>query len=117
MSNTAPPGLVVAEIPTAPQPQTFQISLSGTFYQLTIHWCDPAQCWVMDIADQNLNAILNGVPLVTGHDLLEQFAYLEIGPPGSFMEVQSDFDIDAVPTFASLGSTGHLYYVTPAPPA
>lgn len=34
--------------------------------------------WFMDIADDNENPILMGIPLVTGSNLLEQFAYLGI---------------------------------------
>jgi hypothetical protein len=46
--------------------------------------------------------------LVTGADLLEQFGYLDLG--GAFI-VQTDHDIDAVPTFANLGTAGRLYFV------
>jgi hypothetical protein len=94
------------------QPQTFKISLGGTFYQLTMHWCAPANCWILDIADQSGNKIVSGRPMVTGVDLLGQFRYLGIGGGGGML-VQSDNDPDLVPDFDSLGSTGHLFWVGP----
>lgn len=96
------------EIPLQNTPQTLAITLTGVQYRLTIHWCDPAQCWIIDIADTNSVPILSGVPMVTGADLLEQFAYLGIG--GELI-AQTDNDPTAVPTFTDLGNTGHLYFV------
>lgn len=100
------------EIPTAPQATTQSIVLNGTLYQLSLHWCDPAGCWVLDIADQNSNAIAAGLPLVTGADLLAQLEHLGIGSGGALI-VQSDNDPTLVPDFSSLGSTGHLFFVSP----
>lgn len=98
------------EIPLLPTPQTLSITLGGTSYNLLFYWCQPSQCWVMDIFDVGGNAILCGSPLITGADLLAQFAYLMFG--GELI-VQTDHDTDAVPTFTNLGSTGHLYFVAP----
>lgn len=98
------------DIPLSPTPQVFTIQLVNTFYQLTVQWNRAAQAWVLDIADVNGIPILSGVALVTGVNLLEQFAYLVLG--GQLI-VQTDHDTFAVPTYANLGSTGHLYYVVP----
>ena len=65
--------------------------------------------WFLDLADANNNAVLTGIPLVTGLDLLAQYAYLGIG---GMLVVQSDNDLSLVPDFNSLGVTGHLYFVT-----
>lgn len=89
--------------------QTLTIALDNITYTLTLRWNDVAQCWNLDISDANNNAILQNVPLVTGLDLLEQFAYL--GIDGQLV-VQTTNDADEVPTFASLGVTGNLYFVT-----
>lgn len=102
----------IYEIPTVPQSSTQTISLNGTLYQIALNWCAPAACWMMNIADQNGNAIVNGVPLVTGADLLAQFEYLGIGS-GIGMFVQSDNDPDEVPSYGSLGSTSHLFFIAP----
>jgi hypothetical protein len=100
------------EIPLASQPQRQTISLNGTQYVLTTHWCDPAQCWTLDIEDTVGNEILMGTPLVTGADLLAQFRYLGIGGGGSLI-VQSANSPDLVPSFQTLGDTGHLYFISP----
>jgi hypothetical protein len=97
------------EIPLVSVPQTLSISLANVVYNLTVKWNDAAECWVLDIADQNSNNILTGVPLVTGADLLAQYAYLGLG--GS-LYASTDHDLTAPPTFTNLGDTGHLYFVT-----
>lgn len=96
------------EIPTQPQNQQFTIMLSGLQYTLIVRWNKFSDAWSMDVLDVSGNDLLLGAPLVTGTDLLAQFAYLGIGGQ---MIVQSDGETDSVPTFESLGSTGHLYYV------
>lgn len=99
------------EIPTQPFAQRFSITLVGTSYVLRLTWCDPASCWILDILDTSGNLIKGGTPLITGADLLEQFAYLGIG---GRLVVQSDDDPTLVPSYSSLGSTGHLYFLVDA---
>lgn len=98
------------EIPLSPEPQRFTIQLSGTFYQLTVRWNIPASAWVLDIANEDGDPMIAGIPLVTGVNLLEQYAY--VGIPGE-LRVQTDTDKNAVPTYANLGTLGHLFYVLP----
>ena len=64
---------------------------------------------MLDIADINGAAILSGLPIITGTDLLEQFGYLNFG--GQLI-AQTDFAVDLPPTYENLGQTGHLYWVT-----
>lgn len=96
-------------IPTSSTPQQLSISLGGVKYTLTTKWNVPANCWVLDIADVNNNPIVSGICLVTGVDLLEQYGYLNFGGK---LYVQTDHDINAVPTLSNFGTTGHLYFVT-----
>ena len=97
-------------IPLQAQPQTFSITLSGVTYNLTVQYRNVAMGgWILDIADSNNNPIAQGIPLVTGANLLAQYAYL--GFVGALW-VQTQSDPDAVPTFANLGTDGQLYYVT-----
>lgn len=100
------------EIPTQPSPQKFTITLGGVDYRVTQKWNVYSNCWVLDFADSSGTSLLSGVPVVTGTDLLEQFEYMDIG--GQLI-IQTDHDTDAVPTFANLGSTGHVYFVVPTP--
>jgi hypothetical protein len=102
--------MAVFEVPLSPAAQTFSIALGGTTYQLTLVWRDAVEGgWFVDFADANGAAILSGVPLVTGVDLLDQYAHL--GFVGSLI-VQTDHDTDALPTFDNLGVRSHLYFVT-----
>lgn len=78
--------------------------------QLRLKWNVPANCWMLDILDSGGVPLLTGLAVVTGADLLDQFAYLGLG--GQIL-AQTDFDPDAVPTFDNLGTVGHLYFVTP----
>lgn len=97
------------EIPLSPNPQSFTISLSGTEYRLTVQWRDAEGAgWVVDIADTSGNPIIQGIPLVTGVNLLDQYAYLISG----VLWVQTTADPDAVPTFDNLGIGSHLYWYT-----
>lgn len=98
------------EIPLSPVPQRFSIQLGGVFYRLRLLWNRPANCWVLDVADQNDVPMVQGIPIITGADLLAQYGYLGFG--GQLI-AQTDSDPYAVPTAENLGTTGHLYFVTP----
>lgn len=100
------------QLPLQPFNQKFTVSLDGTVYQCRCVWNAANGAWSLDINDQNGNPIFNGIPLVTGSDLLGQVKYLMIGGVGGQMVAQSSFDPNQVPTFADLGSTGNLYFVT-----
>jgi hypothetical protein len=96
------------EVPLTAQAQTFSVAGSVNTYNLRVTWCGPSACWILDIYD-GLNApLVLGIPMVTGVDLLAQYEYLGIG---GALVVQTDSDPGAVPTYQSLGITGHLYYV------
>jgi hypothetical protein len=100
----------VTEIPLTPTPQTFGITLSGIAYRMKLIWREAGGAgWVLDIADGNGIAIVCGIPLVTGVDLLA--AYPDKGFGGQ-LRVLTDGGADAAPTFANLGVTSHLYWLT-----
>jgi hypothetical protein len=65
--------------------------------------------WVVDINDRFGAQLVNGIPLVTGCDLLSQYRHL--GFSGQ-LRVQTDDTPDDVPTFANLGEKSHLYWIT-----
>ncbi|MCY1536175.1 hypothetical protein D9M68_716190 [compost metagenome] len=75
-----------------------------------MQWRNAAESgWTLDIADANGNAIVNGIPLVTGCNLLEPYAHLGFA---GVLWVQTTADPDAVPSFESLGIGSHLYWWT-----
>lgn len=98
------------EIPLSPQSQVFNIVLSGTTYRLTFKWnTDPfGGGWFMDIANSSSVPLIQGIPLVTGADLLAQFEY--VGIAGQLI-VQTDHNTDAVPTYVNLGISSHVFYL------
>jgi hypothetical protein len=100
------------EVPLqAKTPQVFTIGMAGTTYTMHVHWCGPAQAWILDIYDAiGTTLLIGGMAMVTGVDLLKPYGYLDIG---GALVVQSDQDPDAAPTFENLGKTSHLYFVTP----
>lgn len=95
--------MTVSEIPLSATPQSFVVTLSGTTYKLTFTY---RRGWLMDIADVGGAPILQGCPLVQGHDLLEQYKYL--GIPGQMWVVSREDP----PAFDALGDTARLYYVS-----
>lgn len=98
------------KIPLSPQPQRIKVRLGAVTYQLTLKYANTVEGgWVMDIADENANPIINGIPLITGRNLLEP--YPQFGFAGR-MWVQTADDPDAVPTFDNLGVAANLYWVT-----
>ncbi|TJZ75577.1 phage baseplate plug family protein [Chitiniphilus eburneus] len=100
----------IYEIPLTPDPQRFTVTLSGVDYRMTVQYRDAVNGgWVLDIGDANDEPIVNGIPMVTGVNLLEQYGYL--GFTGGLW-VQTTDDPDAVPTFENLGIGAHVYWVT-----
>ena len=103
------------EIPLQAGNQTFQVTLGTVAYSLTVLWRDPSG-YFLDIADISGNPIVQGIPLVTGIDLLSQYAYLMIGGSvgaGTLTVVSDGQDPLASPTYDNLGTGSHLYW-TPA---
>lgn len=108
----------VFEIPLSGVNQTLAIVLNGVSYIIRLIFCqttDASACWLLDINDQNDKPIVCGIPLVTGADMLEQYAYLNFG---FILYCFTDGNLSANPTFSNLGTTSHLYIqYPPAPPA
>lgn len=107
-----------SEIPLSGTPQAFNIALpqSNTQplqvvqYRMVLQYrAAPLGGWVMDLYDGLGNPLLCGTPLVTGADLLAQFAYLGLG---GGIGIYSDGVPDAVPSFDNLGSGSHMIWVT-----
>ncbi len=97
------------KIPLSGENETFTVSLSGTEYQFTLRWNNAAQGgWMLDIDEPDDGGhIIDGIPLVTGCDLLARYRYK--GFVGSLV-VYAD-DSDAAPTEETLGDSCNLYYI------
>ena len=95
-------------IPLQSNNQTLSVYLGTVQYNLYVHWCAPANCWIVDISDANNNPLVGGIPLITGADLLAQYEYLGFDVA---LIVQTANDALAVPTYQNLGTSGNLYAV------
>jgi hypothetical protein len=102
----------IYKIPLTPVPQIFNIVLDGVHYTLNLHWNDAeisGKTWIIDILDADTREpILNGIPLVTGCNLLEQYGYLGFN---DVLEAYTDGSLEP-PSFDNLGSDGNLYFIT-----
>jgi len=99
------------EIPLSGTSCSFETTIGGQTITLTfIYRSAPMAGWVMDIGDDEGNPLACGIPLVTGRNLLEPFAYLGFTNQSAF--ILSDGVPDAVPTFTNLGTGSHLYWTT-----
>ncbi len=97
------------EIPLSSEGQKFTVTLGSVDYSMTVQWRNAIGQWLLDIADANGNALVSGLPLITGVNLLEQYRYL--GFNGGLW-VQGADDPDDLPTYDDLGVGSHLYWVT-----
>jgi hypothetical protein len=100
-------------IPLIGTPQTFQINLAGTNYQLTVKWNNTSDAgWEFDISNADTNTLLlAGAPFVSGTNLLANLGYLGIG--GTLVCITGG-NSDAVPTFTNLGTDANLYFGSPS---
>lgn len=95
------------EIAVQPRNQSMVADLAGVTYRLRVLWNTTLARWVLDIDDADGVALVHGIPLVTGSDLLGQFRHL--GFPGS-LYCGSDGDLERAPGYADFGTTSHLWF-------
>ena len=103
----------IYEVPLSATPQTLNVVIGPSTYQLAFKFMNSprdAGFWIMDISDSVGNAIVCGIPLVTGADLLAQYGYL--GIQGQMFVRTDGGSPDDTPTFTNLGSSCHLYVAT-----
>lgn len=99
------------EIPLMATPQAFSIQLGSTTYSLTVTYRDIDDGgWLLDIADNDGNSLVAGIPLITGANLLAQ--YPDLGFEGGLWVQTDGANPDDVPTFDNIGTSSHLYFVT-----
>lgn len=100
--------MATVEIPLSADNQIFTLRLGGRQVRLRVIYRDEAG-WILDLLQTDNSAIINGIPLVTGVDLLAPYAHL--GFTGG-LYVVSDDEAHEYPTKTNLGYQSHLYFVT-----
>jgi hypothetical protein len=100
--------MTVYEIPLSPKPQSFSVVFPNglTYIMRLIYLFTPNDCWELDISNAAGNPLVQGIPLVTGADLLAQYGYLGFG---CSLYCATDSDRFAVPRFYNLGVSARLY--------
>lgn len=99
----------IFKIPLTPDAQIFDIYLGGQHYNIRLYYNADMKLWVIDITDfVEQKPLINGIPVVTGCDLLGQYRYL--GFSGSLTAYTNDSD--EPPSYDNLGVDGNLYFVT-----
>ncbi len=93
-------------IPTQPASEQFRVQLNGVTYQVRKIW--RAHTWYLDVSDESGNAIISGMPLVTGADLLAQYEHLGLG--GLLQVATNGQNPDLMPTYTGMGSDSQLYW-------
>jgi len=93
-------------IPTQPANEQFRVQLAGATYQIRKVW--RVDTWYIDISDANGVAIVSGMPLVTGADLLAQLEHLGLG--GILQVATAGPDPDQMPSYSGMGTTSQLYW-------
>jgi hypothetical protein len=95
-------------LPVSATAQSFFVQLVNVTYKITLRWNTVAVCWVMDLADSEEVPLVQGIPIVTGTDLLAPYRYLGIG---GGMVALTEGNPDAVPTFENLGAGGDVFFI------
>jgi hypothetical protein len=96
------------EIPLSPDNQQFTTDINGVSYQIRSLWRDSAG-WVVDLMDASGSPVVLDIPLVTGANLLSQYAYLNLG---FGLVVVCDDPGQDYPSKTDLGIKSHLLVVT-----
>lgn len=110
-------------IPTSPYPEgKFSINLDGSVYDSRIYWLqyddqinevvgdDNEGKWFMDLVGRNNEVNVKGMALVCGCDILEPYAYSELG---SILVLDTQ-GLGADPNFEGMGSRFEVRYLPKA---
>lgn len=96
----------INEIPLSPDNQQFDITLDNVSYKIRLIWRESS--WFLDLQSDDGADIIAGIPLVSGINLLAQYAYLQLG---FGLVVLSDTNSDEAGQF-DLGYSSHLCVIS-----
>ncbi|EHV49013.1 putative bacteriophage protein [Escherichia coli DEC5E] len=99
--------MTIQEIPLTADNQQFSIVLGGVTWRISIIW--RVLYWIMDLQNDRGEPVISGIPLVTGADLLAQYACMGLGFK---LVVVCDDNTQDYPTKIDLGGRSHLLVLT-----
>lgn len=95
-------------IPLEAGAQTLSVPLGGVTYRMRIWWRESVTpCWMLDLSTVDDVALVSGLPMLPGADLLAQHKHLGVA---GVLYVLADDEI----TYDSLGNSTRLYFL-PSP--
>lgn len=95
-------------IPLEAGAQTLSVPLGGVTYRMRIWWRESVTpCWMLDLSTDDGVALVSGLPMLPGADLLAQHKHLGVA---GVLYVLADDEI----TYDSLGNSTRLYFL-PSP--
>lgn len=95
-------------IPLEAGSQTLAVPLGGVTYRMRIWWRESVKpAWMLDLSSDDGTALVSGLPMLPGADLLAQHKHLGVA---GVLYVLADSDI----TYDSLGTSTRLYFL-PSP--
>lgn len=95
------------EIPLTPDNQKFLVTIGGLVCTMSLIWRDVAG-WTLDVMDSGGNALMTGLPVLTGVDLISQ--HPDLGIKGRLVVV-TDNDAPGETTKNNLGVKSHLIFI------
>ena len=90
----------------------FSVDLEEHSYKFTIRWNGTGEFWVLNIEGITNNVVVNGIPMVTGPNLLKPFAIKELGAI-YMVDLQSQF---SDPNYDDIGTRFVMLYVPTTSP-
>lgn len=97
-------------IPLIVGAQTFAITLGNISYTFEVTYADAEEGgYVLGIRDASNNLLVDGIPFVTGVNLLAPYKYLNIGGGDISLYIATNGDFTATPTYENLGTAAKLY--------
>ena len=89
--------------------QTFEVDFESAIYTCRVAWNSRAEWWFIDILDADEVVLINGVPLLLGSNIIEQY---NLGIGGLSVINTEGTEEDA--TSENLGTTVLLIHLTEA---
>ena len=95
------------------EPQDLVVSLDAVTYVIRLRRNSRSSTWSLDLLDEGATALVAGLSLVTGHDLLQAHRALAGVPQGALVLLDAD-GTGTDPGELELGGRCQLYYVDAA---
>lgn len=88
--------------------QVFDVDLGDKSYTLRFQYNKQAGAWFLDVSEQDGAALVQGLPLVSGANILDQYLYKGFG---GVLVLYTDGEPDHMPNLNELGEWTSVYYV------